>query len=42
MRLGIWNVQRLKNKSEIIIKDLEKLKLDIIFTEKKRRAMEWK
>jgi hypothetical protein len=30
MHLEIWNVQRLKSTCEIIIKDLEQLKLDII------------
>jgi exonuclease III len=30
MHLGTWNVQGLKNKHEIIIKDLEELKLDIV------------
>jgi hypothetical protein len=41
MDLGTWNVQGLKNKCEIIIKDLEELKLYIIiFTETNKRAVE--
>jgi len=40
MHLEIWNVQRLKDKREIIIKDLE---LDIIIPmETKKRAVDWK
>jgi len=40
---ALKNVQVLKNKGEIIIKDLEKLKLDIIIlTEKKRRVVDRK
>jgi exonuclease III len=38
MHLETWNVQELKNKREIIIKDLEELKLDIIIlTETKEK-----
>jgi exonuclease III len=43
MHLGTWNVQGLRNKGEIIIKYLEKLKLDIIILrEKKKRVVDWK
>jgi len=37
MHLGIWNVQKLKNKREIIFKDMKELKLDIIIFIEKRR-----
>jgi len=37
MHLGIWNIQGLKNKYKIIIKDLKELKLYIILTEKDSR-----
>jgi exonuclease III len=36
MHIGTWNVQKLKNKREIIIKNLKELKLDIIALTKKR------
>jgi len=35
-------IQGLKNKCEIIIKDLEKLKYDIIITETKKKIVNWK
>lgn len=37
MHLGTWNVQELRNKCEIIIKDLEILKLDIVALTKTKK-----
>lgn len=43
MYLGTWNVQGLKNKCEIVIRDLENLKLDMIaLTETKTRVVDQK